>query len=185
MKYELERNSPNLFSLHFSSPHPSLVKFMKKELGNNILINKNTVTFPSSNAYFIWISNKNKNRNGNYQEALWMMHSLSKQILFLKEERNKVLLFDCGGGSFENVLLCIEDQGIFFSLYQEEDLKIWKEEVGFGDAFYNLGYMILQFLHREKTDITFMMKSIWKTKLYWFLLRAMDPNPANRTLLFI
>jgi hypothetical protein len=222
MKFELERNSPNLFSLHFHSPSssPSLIQFMKKELGNNILVNKNnSITFPSSNAYIV-TTNTNRNRKGgNYREALWMMHSLSKQILFLKEERNKVLVFDWDNNdndndndncSADNLLLCIEDRGIFFYLSQEDDLKTWKEEEGFGDAFFSLGFLIVQFLHGkgkgkgnqnqnnrkklirgEKTRTYFhtavmeFLKPIMGTKLYWFLLRAMDPNPANRTLLFI
>jgi len=156
---------------------------MKKELGNT-LVTKDSITFQSTNAYIV---NKNRRKRGDYREALWMMHSLSKQILFLKEERKK--RFASMNIGSENIL-CIEDRGLYFYLYSEEELNHLEEE---GDVFSSLGYMIIDLLNgnREKRveGVVGLTDSVWGpihgTKLYWFILRAIDPNPANRTFLFI
>lgn len=183
--WELERVSPNLFSLHFHYPslNESLIQYMKKELGNT-LVTKDSITFQSTNAYIV---NKNRRKRGEYREALWMMHSLSKQILFLKEERKK--RFASMNIGSENIL-CIEDRGLYFYLYSEEELNHLEEEES--DIFSSLGYMIIDFLNgnREKrveggVAIPIPLGPIHGTKLYWFILRAIDPNPANRTFLFI
>ena len=201
--FEIIRNSPNIFSLklpnNFSKSN-SLINFLNKELINtNFNIKNVSFTFQSTNAYIM-----NCKHRINYSDALLMMHSLSKQILYLKH-----LGFGLLGFNIKNIL-CIQDKGIYVYLYDDSEIinldtdgnihllsykdlsnyiyspehEYLSSSTNYNFIYNSLGYITLLFLNGEKreknTDI--MLAPIKYTKLYWYILRAMSPK---RIILFV
>ena len=108
---------------------------------------------------------------------------------------NNEYLFPIHNTISSYITLIIPFQKPYFSSPELLQLTKLPSKIHYKSSYYSLASLVVYCLLEEyifkgnevktNTDLEYILKPIYSTKMYWFLKRCLVPDPTNRKMLFI